>query len=666
MWQDRLFGGKKRELRDEEIMPGQWVYVGEEEKQGKLSIKEGDRLVGGDGGICPVFGFYRAFEGQEAPDNEEEQILRRYRDEAKKKGEEENALLMEISLKDLEETDLEKEIREGIGALEAICKRPRTSLRQEEERLLVPRCKRPSSKAAMILAAHSEDWESRTIWGGVKPKKIEGLIREEDLDIYENRFVIELVSRLKTYCEERKRFFEKLHLLFKQKTDYQKLLENGDYRRWHRLTQVWGSVSEKEEQQQRDAVASGKERLSKIIRRLQGLEDSMLMRRLQKRKERKLVFRETNVLLHDELYRKAGKLWKAWENWRKQVVPSVEVVWKNDQEAEEGYEMYARALFLRTLKELGHRAKKTTHSANETLFEGPTGTLQIIQNKTGIQVKGIEQSSGVNCRIVALAARIDGSSRSERWFQSIWQKKEQDEQLLVLHLSSSEPTISIETKRRLDSLGKEGEGKGVMFVKAAPWDLESLERLMRALRWVLWEPFYMRYPPYVPLSEVWKEAPNSNGFYWEGKQARLKVPQDEHRLTDLKRWISKHRQIASVSRNRMIDVESEWEGLEKSNCYLDLLLHCPVCNKKSEGRQFEGRTTTFHAVCGGCGSDWGTRECRVCKKKYPCLNFPKHPQIALKDLASGKIERERMFGGDVLSIPLEGGAFLCPHCGGKS
>lgn len=96
---------------------------------------------------------------------------------------------------DLKESNLEKELIARLGNLEEVCKRPKTQLMIEEERLPVSRCKRPAARAPIVLSARSEDWKQRTLWG-VRPQKILGVVRDENFEIYENKIAVALVKHL--------------------------------------------------------------------------------------------------------------------------------------------------------------------------------------------------------------------------------------------------------------------------------------------------------------------------------------------------------------------------------------------------------------------------------------------------------------------------------------
>jgi hypothetical protein len=126
----------------------------------------------------------------------------------------------------LDETPIEKEIAMNLGYLEADCQRPRTDLRIDEERMPVGRCKRASARAPSELAARSDDWEARTLWG-VRPRRVLGIVRDELYDIYPNRVTAALVDNLDVVLIRRLRSVRRVVELLKQRENYQHLLENA-------------------------------------------------------------------------------------------------------------------------------------------------------------------------------------------------------------------------------------------------------------------------------------------------------------------------------------------------------------------------------------------------------------------------------------------------------
>jgi hypothetical protein len=61
---------------------------------------------------------------------------------------------------------LESDIERGLSPLKHVCKRPRLHLHLEQERVPTARARRIPSQATSYLAAHSEDWEVRTVRAG--------------------------------------------------------------------------------------------------------------------------------------------------------------------------------------------------------------------------------------------------------------------------------------------------------------------------------------------------------------------------------------------------------------------------------------------------------------------------------------------------------------------
>ncbi|MEZ4302308.1 MAG: hypothetical protein R3B70_45695, partial [Polyangiaceae bacterium] len=103
-------------------------------------------------------------------------------------------LVPEMS-KRVEMLALESLLERRLGHLGEVCRRPRAHLRVEVERLPVARAQRFHARAASFLAAHTEDWERPTL-RSVVPKRILSLVRDDQLDIYENRIAVRLVDHL--------------------------------------------------------------------------------------------------------------------------------------------------------------------------------------------------------------------------------------------------------------------------------------------------------------------------------------------------------------------------------------------------------------------------------------------------------------------------------------
>lgn len=93
-------------------------------------------------------------------------------------------------------------IEGGLYSIEAIARNPRKFIREEEVTVDVARAKRTNSNTVRHLASHSGNIEAETK-DGVRPKKLLVAEIEEDIAIYENRFVFGLIERLSQFVEMR-------------------------------------------------------------------------------------------------------------------------------------------------------------------------------------------------------------------------------------------------------------------------------------------------------------------------------------------------------------------------------------------------------------------------------------------------------------------------------
>ena len=96
---------------------------------------------------------------------------------------------------DLDLRDYERTLIDALPHVETLSHNPRSHLTIEEIREELGRARRVSHRAVATLAAHSEDWQSRTFLG-VRPRRILAESRQDQWDIYENRAVATLRKRI--------------------------------------------------------------------------------------------------------------------------------------------------------------------------------------------------------------------------------------------------------------------------------------------------------------------------------------------------------------------------------------------------------------------------------------------------------------------------------------
>ncbi len=134
---------------------------------------------------------------------------------------------------------LEELLERHIGHIEEICHLPRTYLKMETDRLPVSPVQKISPHATEFLSVHTEDWEKRT-FRNVRPKRVLCLIREDLLDIYENKVTARLIDRLLEYLQKRIIEVKTLKRELEQADDFSKDTQKIPWRNRNRICSLWG------------------------------------------------------------------------------------------------------------------------------------------------------------------------------------------------------------------------------------------------------------------------------------------------------------------------------------------------------------------------------------------------------------------------------------------
>lgn len=691
-WLDRITG-ERHATPISPFVPGQWKYCGER----RISIRDaevrsGDLLLPAPDGRCqaPSLGPVRC-DPHYSPDDDALRSLRLVGDRLHTLETKpwldwaaETPLLPTLA-DALDETPLEQQIKSRVGYLEAACERPRTHLRLEEERLVVARCKRPSARAPSELAARSEDWERRTLWG-VLPRRILGIVREDLFDIYENRVVVTLIDNLDAALLRRLCAVRRVVQLVRQREDYQHVLgTNLNYRRAHRILELWGEAIE-----HRGQLAHAEEvhrRLVALRRRVLALKDTLLYRQIGGPHPARLQLRMTNVLSHDDVYRRIAELWISWEEHIRSLSIDPEIRWRQEQDAASGFERFIFLLVVRALDALGFVPSGTTREAplgteGDWALDGPSGSIVLQRLAFGVSLRSAHAEEPL--RLVSLPAMLEAGVTVSEWIQTI----HKSESLVVVALTADEPRAPSEARARLRSLGNTGEGAGPMFLSVAPWDLESVERVARALRWYVWSSLYARYPVTVGTPSGWVppvsiprwirvtngtlqviRPPATHELIWKDLVNRATVASSfvaeaKAKLAACdKRDKGKLKRLRTDCTNAVSDHEADQqveESLRQAVTLVELLCVCPVCRTIVDTHAFDQADNLFRCRCPECDAVWGRRSCGSCRRPFPFLDFPGNEPS--KDL----LNVDRRYGADVLALPLEQQVFLCPHCGRRS
>jgi hypothetical protein len=287
----------------------------------------------------------------------------------------------------------------------------------------------------------------------------------------------------------------------------------------------------------------------------------------------------------------------------------------------------------------------------------------------------------------------------------------QEEITLVLYPSpSSEAALRRMAPvhaHRLNALSHEVAERGrgrAGFLPVSPWDLSSVERVARELRWVITAPRFLAYPPFIanpPIPNIaddaaWLEATATGVVVTRAPEVhedlrlterlanqrkRLQALEDEHEDVSQQLRLAVRDGGASGPLNArkkalnasITDLRSQIDSLAEFSKALDgaiglvkSLLSCPTCGTIADPRRdfTGGRGHRFSCVCPDCSTRWGTEACPSCKTWIPTL-MPAVSSWAANDSAVGWLDR--FLGADVLAVPfkLEDGTlgFVCPSCG---
>ena len=90
-------------------------------------------------------------------------------------------------------------LEDTVYNIDKIVRNPRRFIVQEEDVVIVEKTKRVSQETIKHLAQHSENIQDIDEHGDVVPKKLLNVHKEDTTDLYENRFIYTLVTRLEAF-----------------------------------------------------------------------------------------------------------------------------------------------------------------------------------------------------------------------------------------------------------------------------------------------------------------------------------------------------------------------------------------------------------------------------------------------------------------------------------
>lgn len=534
----------------------------------------------------------------------------------------------------------ERKIRKHIGHLEQIFRKPKAHLWTEIQRVLLSRARRIPHQAINYLAAHTEDWERPTL-RGVLPKRILAMVTEDYWNISENQVAVRLIDHLHVYLNKRITEVRRLLNILKERNDYD--AARGTFWLQYRIYELWGQAF--------DANAGGvtAERTLKELEHLKykiaGLKDSFLYRKIPRRTDVPNTLKMTNIFANDPHYRYVAVLWKEWSKEGISKTKTIEQIYEEYQDLCRSFDRFCFLLTIRTFDQL--KFKSSVFGPGTPIKKGINLPLlgsiceaSVTWNDDG--VISVEKDDSPVLRLIPLVSALGANPTEnivERHLDNISNAVPSDPLTIVLYLPSPEGRenrLPVEIQKRLHTIGNDlpQAQKKVGFLPVSPWEIGSVERVARAIRWVLWDSEFLKYPSRVPgtnipeivnlLQNLTGIRPVNNGRKYEvfrllsdaeisaidgicqGLKNNLKLLQDE--LSKLKSRNNIPKARIGQLKNEIEEVEEalikfhSFRGKISQTCeYLNRLLICPVCLSNvnpwhNKGFQYDEKTLYSHVV----------------------------------------------------------------------
>lgn len=180
------------------------------------------------------------------------------------------------------------------------------SMRYDNELMPTARAQRMATGALVRLASHSEDWNRRD-FKGVVPKRLLAEVSEDEFRIYENVVYARLLDQL--YVQLRRRVRD-LRALEARRTDAAEIgnAEHLDFRLRNRLCDLWGGAYSQDDDSS-NAGADVLVQLTALLKKMARLRLGRLYQAIPRVAHVPLALRTTNVLLHDQNYKRMRPLW---------------------------------------------------------------------------------------------------------------------------------------------------------------------------------------------------------------------------------------------------------------------------------------------------------------------------------------------------------------------
>ena len=191
-------------------------------------------------------------------------------------------------------------------AILKIVRDPKKSIRYEEEIVSVEKAKKVNSQTVRHLSSHTQLIKEITKEGDVIPSKVMTTFAEEEIAIYENRFIKSLVKRMEMFLERR---YEVMKVSL-ESFEAQRLNVSNEFLLSGQKVSIKLDIEVKNDLTTNvETTKEQYKRLLYIREMVQGLKGTEFMRALAKARDVLPPIMKTNIILHNPDFKLCYGLW---------------------------------------------------------------------------------------------------------------------------------------------------------------------------------------------------------------------------------------------------------------------------------------------------------------------------------------------------------------------
>ena len=214
-----------------------------------------------------------------------------------------NKTLQELRNFDMSYLDV---IESVYPAILKIMRDPKKSIRYEEEIVAVEKARKVNSQTVRHLSSHTHLIKEITKEGDVIPSKVLTTFAEEELAIYENRFIKSLVRRIEMFLERR---YEVMKVSLESFATDRLNVSNEFLMSGQKVTVNLDIQIKSDLTTNIEATKAQYERLLNVREMIQGLKGTEFMRALAKARDVLPPIMKTNIILHNPDFKLCYGLW---------------------------------------------------------------------------------------------------------------------------------------------------------------------------------------------------------------------------------------------------------------------------------------------------------------------------------------------------------------------